>query len=152
MTTAPTKQVPAREGWFTMDDAAPRLLGQRCATCGTTMFPGLGVVLCPNPGCVGATFEQVELSRRGRIWSYTSASYPPPPPFKAADPFEPFVIAAVELEREGMVILGQIVEGVGVDELEVGMAVEVALEPLYEEDGQQFMVWKWRPVANQGES
>ena len=33
------KRVPAIEGWFTLDDAAPRLLGSRCKACGAVFFP-----------------------------------------------------------------------------------------------------------------
>jgi hypothetical protein len=88
--------------------------------------------------------EDVELSRRGRVWSYTDAQYQPPPPFvPRADPFQPFAIAAVELEKEGMVILGQVADGFGVGDLEVGAEVEVAVEPL---DPSGALVWKWRPV------
>ena len=33
------KRVPALDGWFTMDDDAPALLGSRCTICGTFVFP-----------------------------------------------------------------------------------------------------------------
>ena len=54
------------------------------------------------------------LSRRGRLWSYTDNRYQPPAAVRLAqDPFEPYAVAAVELEREKMVVLGQVVPGVG---------------------------------------
>ena len=73
------------------------------------------------------------LSRRGRLWSYTNNCYAPPPPFVAADPFEPYAVAAVELEKERMVVLGQVEAGVGVEQLEVGMEMELALGTLFED-------------------
>ena len=72
---------------------------------------------CRNPGCAGETFDEVELSRTGRVWSYTDARYQPPPPYiPAAEPYEPFALAAVELEAEGLVVLGQVAAGYGVDD------------------------------------
>jgi uncharacterized OB-fold protein len=62
-----------------MDDADPRLLGSRCTTCGTYFFPK-EMFLCRNPSCTGRDFEEVALSRRGRLWSWTTNPYPPPAP------------------------------------------------------------------------
>lgn len=139
--------VPAVEGWFTTDPQAPALIGTRCRVCGTVCFPPQ-TSLCPNPVCEGRELEQVELSRRGTIWSFTNACYQPPPPFIApTDPFEPFTIAAVELAAEKMVVLGQMVPGVTVEDLRVGAEVEVVLDTLYEDDQHAYLVWKWRPVA-----
>ncbi|MBW1876105.1 MAG: OB-fold domain-containing protein, partial [Deltaproteobacteria bacterium] len=104
---------PAVEGLFTMDPREPRLLGTRCRACGTYFFPA-EKTFCRNPACDQADFEEVPLSRTGTLWSYTSASYKPPPPFVAKEPFEPFAIAAVELEEEGITILGQVADGIGV--------------------------------------
>jgi uncharacterized OB-fold protein len=137
-------RTPAIEGWFTLDERAPALVGSRCRACGTTSFPK--ATGCRNPACGGGDLEAVPLSRRGRLWSYTDNRYPPPPPFVASDPFEPYAVAAVELEAEKMVVLGQVVRGVGTDRLEAGMEMELVLETLFEEDGADVVVWKWRPV------
>ena len=89
--------------------------------------PGGGVL--PQPGCTGETFDEVELSRTGHVWSYTDARYQPPPPYiPATDPYEPFALAAVELEAEGLVVLGQVADGYGVDDLTVGAPVELVVE------------------------
>ena len=142
------QRVPARDGWFTMDAERPQLIGLKCADCGVYVFPGLGVGSCPSPSCVSAELERVPLSRVGRIWSYTSASYKPPPPFIATEPFEPFVIAAVELEHERLVVLGQIAAGVENDAVKVGTRVELVLEVLFEDEEAQHMIWKWKPVSD----
>jgi len=36
------------------------------------------------------------------------------------------------------------VAGIGSDWLEVGAEMQLALEPLYEDDAHQVLVWKWR--------
>ena len=87
----------------------------------------------------------MELSRSGKIWSYTNACYKPPAPFVAEEPFEPYAIAAVELEKEQMIILGQVVKGVGTESLKVGQEVELVLEPLFEDDESVKITWKWKP-------
>ena len=136
-------RVAAIEGWYTLDDP-PHLLGSRCRSCGSYFFPRLST-FCRNPACEGTAFEDVELSRTGRIWSYTNACYQPPPPYVAADPFVPFAIAAVELSAERMIVLGQMVAGVDVAQLKVGMPVELVLETLYSEGATDKVVWKWKP-------
>lgn len=127
-------------GWHTLDVAAPHLLGTRCKACGTYYFPRQ-VRFCRNPRCSGESFEEVQLSRTGKLWSWTNACYAPPEPFVAPDPYEPFAIAAVELAREKMVILGPVVHGVSVAQLRAGLEMELALEPLA--DGK--LTWKWKP-------
>jgi uncharacterized protein len=143
---ADTKSViPAVEGWFTTGPS-PTLLGSRCPACGTYSFPR-ETLFCRNPECESQEFEDVPLSRRGRIWSYTDARYQPPLPYRAADPYEPFCIAAVELAAEKMVVMGQVLPGVGVDDLSIGTEVELVTDLLYEDDDHRYLVWKWRPVA-----
>jgi len=67
----------------------------------------------------------------------------------AREPFEPFAIAAVELEKEGITILGQVADGLGVDALTTGMPMELVLRELYEDDEQIYMTWSWKPVEGE---
>ncbi|MCU0268842.1 MAG: OB-fold domain-containing protein [Acidimicrobiales bacterium] len=137
--------VPAIDGWFTMDAERPALLGTRCTGCGSYFFPR-ETFFCRNPDCTGRTFEEVELSRRGIVWSYTNNCYQPPAPYVSPDPFVPYTIAAVELPAEQMVVLGQMVPGVDVDDLAVGQEVELVLSTLFEDDEHEYLVWNWKPV------
>jgi uncharacterized OB-fold protein len=146
MAMAQRSRVPAVEGWFRMDAQEPRLLGTRCRSCGAVFFPK-ETAFCRNPACAGTEFESCELSRRGTLWSFTDNRYPAPAPYVSADPFEPYAIAAVELASERMVVLGQVVRGVGTDRLRVGMEMELVLETLYSDDAKDYVIWKWRPVA-----
>jgi uncharacterized OB-fold protein len=141
-------RVPAVEGWFTTGDdgAPPVLMGSRCEGCGTFAFPAESQY-CRNPDCASTSFAPVELSRRGRIWSYTDARYQPPAPYVAADPYVPFCLAAVELAAEKLVVMGQVVDGVTVDDLKVGDEVELVIETLYSEGDNDYQVWKWQPLA-----
>ena len=139
-------RVPVLEGWFTLDEQAPQLLGTRCSACGTYYFPRQQT-FCRNPDCNGESFEEVPLSRTGTLWSFTNAAYQPPEPYVQVEAFEPFAIAAVELEKERMIVLGQVVKGVGVEALRAGMKMELVLEVLSQDQGTQKLVWKWKPVA-----
>jgi len=138
-------EVPAIEGWFTTGDQ-PTLMGTRCRTCGTVCFPP-EAALCRNPGCASTELDPAPLSRRGRVWSYTDARYRPPPPYvPRTDPYQPFALAAVELD-EGLVVLGQVADGYGVDDLAIGAPVELVVEPLDEDDDSVTLMWRWRPLA-----
>ena len=140
------KKVPAVEGMFTMDAANPTLIGGKSRSSGSYYFPKDLAGNDPEAAS-NESREEVVLSREGKVWSYTSADYPPALPYIITEePFKPFVIAAVELEREGMVICGQMMPGIQISDMEVGMNVQVALDVLYEDGEYQYMVWKWEPV------
>jgi uncharacterized OB-fold protein len=129
-----------------MDEDDPRLLGTRCTSCGTYFFPRESS-FCRNPDCDGTSFEEVALSRRGRLWSWTTNHYAPPPPYVAAEPFEPYSLAAVELADEHMVILGQVDAGTDPASLRLGAEMELTLATLFSDDEHDYVVWNWRPLA-----
>ena len=90
------KQVPCLEGWLTMPPEEPRIIGSKCMSCGHYFFPK--AQFCRNPDCKKTeAIEDVRLSRRGKLFSYTVNHYPPPPPYHAPDPFTPFGVACVEM-------------------------------------------------------
>ena len=140
------KRVPAIEGWFTLDDSNPQLLGLRDPESNTYFFPK-DVSVSRAPGHSQAELEEVALSRTGKLWSYTTNHYKPPAPYVSADPFEPYTVAAVELGKERIVILGQLADEVDPTDLQVGQEMEVTLGTLYEDDENEYLVWKWKPVA-----
>ena len=145
--TVAKEQVPAVDGWFTLDRDDPHLLGTRCASCSTTFFPAERLY-CRNPRCDGDTLEDVQLSRRGTVWSMTTNHYPPPPPYVAPDPFVPYTVAAVELDDEKIVVLGQLETGVDPTTVKVGDPVELVLGTLFEDDEREHLVWRWRPIGS----
>ena len=138
--------MPIIEGWFTDDPASPSLIGAKCPVCGTYVFPPRSGD-CPSPACESSTLEPATLSRRGRIWSYTENRYAPPPPYVASDPFEPYALAAVELEAEGLVVLGKVVTGVLAADLQVGMEMQLELDVSHSDGDHEYMVYVWAPAA-----
>ena len=94
----------------------------------------------------------MRLSRFGTVWSYTDACYQPPSPYVTpGDEHVPFCIAAVELAAEGLVIMGQVVAGVTVDDLQVGQRMELVVDVLFSDDETDHLIWKWKPVGAEGE-
>lgn len=143
---SPTKtRVPVVQGMHTTE-GEPHLIGAKLAGRETYFFPKH--LAGGDPAVNGPQdLEEVLLSRRGRVWSYTTSNYQPPAPFvPATDPYEPITIAAVELEKEQMVILGQCVAGVTPDDLSIGTEVELVIDTLYTDDEHEYLVWKWKPV------
>ena len=132
-----TTHAPVVEGWFAADPE-PHLIGAQCPGCGTYVFPPRATD-CPNPACESAVLEPVALSRRGTLWSYAENRYAPPLPYVAAEPFEPYALAAVELEAEGIIVLGQVADGVTAAELKVGMPMQLEIGNL--NDGPTIYVW-----------
>ena len=145
MTKKSKNRVPAIEGWFTLEDE-PHLLGLHDVESGTYFFPK-DVAVSRAPGFDQVELEEVALSRTGKLWSYTTNHYEPPEPYVAPDPFTPYTVAAVELTEERMVVMGQLAPGTEPESLEVGMEMELVLDTLYEDDENEYVVWKWRPAA-----
>jgi uncharacterized OB-fold protein len=143
------ERVPAAEGWFTMDEAAPQLIGARGAESGSYFWP-TAIATSGNPTAPGEVREEARLSRRGRLWSWTTNHYAPPEPYVAPDPFVPYTVCAVELEAERMVVLGGLATGADPETLEVGMPMELVLGPLYEDDEHEYVVWQWAPTSSSG--
>ncbi len=146
-----TAQVPAIEGWFTTAGPAA-LIGTRCDACGSHFFPPERV-LCRNPACTSTDLPDVELSGRGKVWSFSVNHYAAPAPYVGKDPFEPYTVVAVELQAEQMVVLGQLAEGIDPEGLSIGDEVEVVIEPLFtDEEGDEHIVWKWKPRRSEAEA
>ena len=54
----------------------------------------------------------------------------------------------MELEEEKMIVLGQMAKGIKSQDLTTGQRVELVVEPLYEQEGTHYTVWKWTPVES----
>ncbi len=135
-------QVPVIEGLFTLDKDEPRLIGSKCESCGTYFFPE--TISCSNPSCRHKKVKRSYLSRQGKLFSYTIQYYPPPPPFKVEEPFVPFGIGLVELP-EKIRVLGMLMQE-DTARLKIGIAVELVLDKLYQEEGKEVVTWKFKAV------
>lgn len=141
-----TGQIPCLDGWFTWPPSSePFLLGSRCKKCGDYFFPQISA--CGNPACMNAELEQVNLSRKGKLYSFTINYKPAPPPYVPPDPFLPYAIGVMELAKEKMMIQGQIVTDYNYNKLKIGMDIEVVLDPIYKDnDGKEVIAWKFKPI------
>lgn len=136
------EHIPVAEGLFQWTGATAQLIGARCSGCGTHYFPN--VLSCRNPHCPAKEVEQVQLSRRGRLYSYTLQAYRPPPLFRM-EPWSPYVIGVVKLP-EGLRIMGMLTDTPLAD-VHIDMEVELTVEPLYrDQKGRDVLTYKFRPV------
>ena len=137
------KQKLVAEKYFTLPgkEGDGQLLGTHCKSCGHYFFPQ--TFTCQNPKCKEKQVEQVPLSRKGKVWSYTVLYYPPPPPIVAPEPFEPIPIVEVEIP-EGLKIIGM-TEGVKPADVKIGMTAELIVGKIYtDREGNDVVGWKFR--------
>ena len=114
--------------------AEGRLVIQRCTSCGAYQF--YPRALCVT--CAGET-EWVDASGRGTLHTFTIIRQNRSPAFAA---LSPYAVGIVELD-EGVRMMSNIVD-CDVEQIEVGLALEVVLLQAAEDVGLPF----WRPVAD----
>ena len=139
-------QRPVADSVFTWPSDAPRLLASRCTACDNHMFPQQND--CPR--CSGSDTEVVELGREGTLWTWTIQGYPPkaPPYAGNADPatFQPFGVGYVEID--GKVRVESRLTLADPADLEIGMALEMVLDPLYtDDDGTEVLTFAFAPTG-----
>ena len=139
------KQTPVLEGSF-VSDPEPALVGSRCRSCGTVAFPAS--FTCPNPRCAEKDVAPTPLSPTGRLASWTTVHFPPPPPFVAPDPFEPITVVEVEFASEGIQVVGPLADA-SADQLRMGMPMETVVAPYYSDDSGEVIGWKFRPYSEE---
>jgi len=138
---AAKEKKPMVEGLFTWPSDKPRLIVSRCKKCGTVAFPKIPI--CNNPDCEKApeNVEEIQLSKRGKIYTYTYQIYSAPPPFRM-EPFEPYGIAMVDFP-EGIRLLGMCTVA---ENLKIGMEVETTVGKLYEDEENEYITYMFKPV------
>jgi uncharacterized OB-fold protein len=140
-------QVPVAEGIFTWPDPAegngPQLIGSHCTECGIVTFPTQDS--CPR--CASTAMAEQLLARRGRLWAWTTQSFPPPSPYSGASgrDFVPFGVGYVELPGE-VKVEARLTES-SPDVLATGMEMELVLVPFRtDDDGNEVVTFAFRPV------
>ena len=133
---------PIADGLFTVG-ADPQLIGSRCTDCGIVTFPSQDS--CPR--CASTAMAEHLLARQGRLWAWTTQSFPPPaPPYlgAAGKDFVPFGVGYVEL---GDVKVEARLTKSDPDVLENGMTMELVLVPFgTDADGTDIVTFAFRPV------
>jgi uncharacterized OB-fold protein len=136
-------QIPVQKGLFSWPAEEPRLIGSRCRGCGEVAFPSQKS--CPS--CAGDQTEEILLSRRGTLWTWTIQRFPPPtPPYQPShDPFVPFGVGYIELP-EGVRVESRLTEN-DPARLAIGMPMELVIEK-YRSDagGDERMSFAFRPA------
>jgi len=139
-------RIPLADGVFTWPPEEPRLIGSRCGACGIVTFPAQDG--CPR--CASTEMTQHLLSRRGRLWAWTTQEFPPPAPPYAGPTgaaFVPYGVGYVELGGEVKVETRLTT----IDGLTIGMAMELVLVPFRTDgDGNEVVTFAFRPVAETG--
>ena len=138
-------QVPIAEGVFTWPSDEPRLVGSRCTSCGIVTFPAQGS--CPR--CASTAMAEQLLSRRGRLWAWTTQNFPPPsPPYAGANghEFVPYGVGYVELADE-VKVESRLTES-DPGRLRIGMEMELVVVPFRtDEDGNDVLTFAFQPVG-----
>lgn len=134
------QRVPCVEGLFSEEGGA-KLHGSRCATCGTPYFPKSAA--CHNPDCTQSAMEDADFGGKGVLWSYSVADFPPPPPHKFDQPFEPYAMGVVDMAC-GLRLIGQMVDAA--EAVKIGAEVQLVIDALYHEDGKTFTTWKFKQI------
>jgi uncharacterized OB-fold protein len=140
------KRISVREGLFTtplltLDQV--RLIGSKCGNCNEI---SLGKqIMCSN--CGASRMEEIPLSRKGKLWTYTVIRHRPPGDYKGPDPFVPFGLGLVELP-EGIRVLSPI--HCDLKKIDIGMDLELGIYPLFtDEDNNEVMAFRFRPVSEE---
>jgi uncharacterized OB-fold protein len=82
------------------------------------------------------------------LWSYTVQRFPPKsPPYRGAEPFQPFALGYVELP--GALIVETRLTEVDFEELRLGLSMELTTTVLRrDEDGSAVLTFAFRPVRD----
>ncbi len=135
---------PLQEGLYTWPSARPQLIASKCKACGELTFPKQDS--CPS--CTERGAEEVLLSRRGKLWTWTVQHFPPPHPYAGdLENFVPFGVGYVEL-AEGLRVESRLTEN-DPERLRIGMEMEMVIEQFGEDgDGNQLVTFAFRPTGN----
>jgi uncharacterized OB-fold protein len=118
------------------DEEGPYLIGGKCTSCQAVFFPKQSI--CPR--CTGQSIEDVPLSRKGKLYTYTEV-YQKPPDYKGPIPY----FVGRVLLPEGVFVLAHL--KAGKEDLRINMPMELVVESIYrDEDGEELIAYKFKPA------
>jgi uncharacterized OB-fold protein len=141
MSQVEATRISAMPDRFRVDGAGGEaaLLGVRCRACSSTL---LGTArFCRR--CTSEELEQVELSRRGTLHSYTvvhraGGTWSGPVPYALAEVLLP----------EGVLVASRVVDWEDGEELEIGAPYELTSEVVdRDEEGNEIVIYRWRKAS-----
>ena len=140
--TTTTERVPIREGLLAgslSDIKGVSLAGTRCSSCGETSLGKKSI--CPN--CGRNTVQEIALSKRGVLWTYTVVRHRPPGDYKGPEPFVPFGMGLVELP-EGLRVLVPI--DCDIEKLKIGLELQFRAYVRKDSDRREVVAFTFEPV------
>lgn len=145
MSNTEKKQVPMQEGlWELSSTGEPHLIASKCRSCGEIYFPKKESNWCVH--CNKRELEDIKLSSRGKISSFTIVMIPPAGGFYIGQ--VPYSYGAVDLP-EGVRVETQFTVA-DPENIKVGMEAELVLDKLGEnEEGDEVITFRFKPVAEE---
>ena len=133
------KKVPFKEGLFKVpqsSDDKGYLIGTKCPKCGDHFYPKKEVCL----GCGSFEMEEVPLSTKGKVFTYTIArqGYPMTPMVP------PFITGLVQLPEKAWCISE--IRDCDFDKVHVGMDVELCFWKVQEDAESESLAFAFRPI------
>ena len=128
------ERIPIREDIFVESPEGGTLLASKCKSCGQVFFPKPNVCF----SCFGDDMEELTLSRRGKLYTYTigrmpSMHFEPPYAIGYVDTPEGVrVFAPLKMQKDKPFC--------------IGMDMEVVIETLWQEDDKEVIGYRFRPV------
>ena len=133
-------QKPIADNLFTWPSDSPKLIGSKDNETGRYFFPAKN----------SNQHEKVELSNKGKLWTWTVQRFLPKTPYieqVAPEDFKPYDVGYIELPGEIMVESRLV--GIDPKELEIGMEMELTIEPFVEnEEGEELLIFAFKPSVN----
>ena len=133
-------QKPIADNLFTWPSDSPKLIGSKDTETGRYFFPAKN----------SNHHEKVELSNKGKLWTWTVQRVLPKTPYieqVAPEDFKPYAVGYIELPGEIMVESRLV--GIDPKELEIGMEMELTIEPFVKnEEGEELLIFAFKPSAN----
>lgn len=133
------KVIPVKDGLYTTPLAPnAQLIASECPSCGEVVFPKHE--MCPN--CQEQRLKEIKLSRKGKIYSFSTVMIKPATHYKGP---VPYAFGWVELP-EG-VRVETLYTGCDLEKLRIGMDVEMVIEKLHDDDeGNEVVCHKFKPI------
>ncbi len=133
-----TRQVA--DNLFRGQGDATRLLAGRHRDSGKLKFPF-------PPGPDGESYDIVELSPAGKLWSYTVQRFRPKTPYNGSGTeadFKPYGVGYIELPGELIVESRIVADDFGA--LEIGQPMRITTEAYREDEGEAVLTYAFAPV------
>ncbi|MEX2269245.1 MAG: OB-fold domain-containing protein [Acidimicrobiia bacterium] len=137
---------PIAEDLFTQTGDGPRIVGSRCGTCHTVVFPK--ATSCPR--CGNDEMDEHLLAPRGTLFTFTTQGFLPKEPYTGPETEEDFTGYALGyVELPGEVMVETRITEADVSRLAIGMEMELVIVPFRTEpDGTQVTTFAFQPVGS----